>query len=256
MPTPSASTPPSWNVLPHGPLEQLAPNLWRVEGELPGMGLRRVMTVARRDDGSLLVHNAMALDEPSMRALDALGTVAFVLVPNGFHRIDAPAYAARYPEAKVLAPAGGLARVRQVVPRAVSCAELPADTSTSYALLEGCARQEGVLTVRSRASSEASEASEASERADEVTLVLNDVVFNMPHVPGAKGFVLRHVTQSTGGPRVSRLGRLFLVKDKRVMAAQLERLADTPGLRRVIVAHHEVLDVEPGAALRAVAATL
>lgn len=231
----------AWNVLPHGALEPLAPNVWRVEGELPGMPLKRVMTVARRDDGSLLVHNAMALDEASMRALDALGQVTAVIVPNGYHRIDAPAYAARYPEAGFFAPPGSLSRVNLAVPRAASSEGLAADATTRYDVLEGCGGQEGVLTVRS---------------GDEVTLVLNDVVFNMPHVPGVKGFVLRHVTASTGGPRVSRVGKLFLVKDRRALAAHLERLASTPGLRRVIVSHHEVLDVDPAASLRAVAASL
>jgi hypothetical protein len=231
----------TWNVLPHGPLEPLAPNVWRVEGELPGMPLKRVMTVARRDDASLLVHNAMALDEAAMSALDALGEVTAVIVPNGYHRIDAPAYAARYPEARFFAPAGSLARVQLVVPRAASSEGLVADASTRYELLDGCGGQEGVLTVRS---------------GDEVTLVLNDVVFNMPHVPGVKGFVLRHVTASTGGPRVSRVGKLFLVKDRRALAAHLERLASTPGLRRVIVSHHEVLDADPAGSLRAVAASL
>ncbi|HQY60980.1 MAG: hypothetical protein IPQ09_02795 [Myxococcales bacterium] len=231
----------AWNVLPHGPLEALAPNLWRVEGELPDMPLKRVMTVARRDDGSLLVHNAMALDETTMRALDARGQVTAVIVPNGFHRMDAPAYAARYPEAKFFAPNGSLGKVQLVVPRAASSEALVADASTGYEVLDGCGGQEGVLTVRS---------------GDEVTLVLNDVVFNMPHVPGVKGFVLRHVTASSGGPRVSRVGRLFLVKDKRALGAHLERLAATPGLRRVIVSHHEVLAADPAASLRAVAASL
>jgi hypothetical protein len=55
---------------------------------------------------------------------------------------------------------------------------------------------------------------------------------------------------------VSRVGRFFLVKDKAAFVAQLHRLADTPGLVRVIVSHHETITEHPGEALRAAAATV
>ena len=40
-------------------------------------------------------------------AIEALGPITAIVVPNEFHRLDAPAYAARYPAAKVYAPRGG-----------------------------------------------------------------------------------------------------------------------------------------------------
>jgi hypothetical protein len=91
---------------------------------------------------------------------------------------------------------------------------------------------------------------------DGVTVVLNDLVFNMPHLPGAQGFVLKHVTQSSGGPKLSRLVRWFVIKDKAAVRAELERLAALPGLVRVVVSHHETITDRPADALRAVAATL
>jgi len=75
-------------------------------------------------------------------------------------------------------------------------------------------------------------------------------------VSGFSGFVFKHVTRSSGGPRVSRIARLFLVKDKAAFRAHLERLASTKDLRRVIVSHHETITEDPAGALRAVAATL
>jgi hypothetical protein len=86
------------------------------------------------------------------------------------------------------------------------------------------------------------------------TIVLNDIVFNMPHVGGFSGFMLRHVTASTGGPRSSRIARWFLARDKPALRAHLERLAQLPEVRRVIVSHHQVID-EP-AVLRQLASTL
>jgi hypothetical protein len=176
-----------------------------------------------------------------MKELEALGEIAYIIVPNGFHRIDAARFARRYPDARVHCPAGSKKRVAAAVTVHGTLEEIPEDPDVRFEAVRGVADAEGVMVVRS---------------ADGVTLVINDLVFNMPHQEGVKGFVLRHVTASSGGPTMSRVARLFLVKDPAAVKAELERLAATPDLRRVIVSHHETLDVEPGAALRAVAATL
>jgi hypothetical protein len=86
-----------WKVLSHGEIEKLEPNLWRVVGTLPGMGLKRVMTLVRLDDGRIVVHSAIALDQASMAEIEAWGTPAVLLVPSRYHRLDAPAYLDRYP---------------------------------------------------------------------------------------------------------------------------------------------------------------
>ena len=88
------------------------------------------------------------------------------------------------------------------------------------------------------------------------SVVLNDAVFNMKHQPGLSGLVLRYVTASSGGPRVSRLAKLALVKDREALRAHLLRLAETPGLRRLIVSHHELVSDDAAGALRQAAATL
>lgn len=231
----------SWTVGGHRPIEKLSSRVWRVEGDLPKMPLKRVMTIVRLSDGRLVVHNAIALEDAAMREIEAWGPIAFVLVPNGYHRLDAPAFHARYPSARVLCPPGSRALVAEVVPDVGTYAELPADAAVSAGILDGVGEAEGFLRVEDESG---------------VTLVLNDAVFNMPHQPGLQGFVLRHFTASTGGPRVSRVGRFFLVKDKAAFAAHLMRLADTQGLRRVIVSHHETIEERPGDALRAAAATV
>ena len=77
----------TWQVFPHRPIEKLSPNLWRVEGDIPGAKGSRVMTLARLRDGSLLVHNAIALEEPLMAEVEAFGNPSILVVPNGFHRL-------------------------------------------------------------------------------------------------------------------------------------------------------------------------
>lgn len=229
-----------WTVLDHGPLERLGDDVWRVEGALPGMTMKRVMTIARRSDGQLVVHNAIAMRDDAMREIEALGPVAFVLVPNGFHRLDAPSFAKRYPSARVLCPRGARAKVEQVVAVHGDYSDFPADERVRLEHLDGVKEAEGAMTV---------------DGDDGATVVLNDIVFNMPHQPGFGGFVLR-MLGSSGGPRVTRIARLFLIDDKRAVRRHLERLAATPRLARVVVSHHEVIADDPGGTLRRVAATL
>lgn len=231
----------TWKVLPHRPIEHLADNLWRVEGGLEHMPLKRVMTVARRQDGGLVIHNAIALDDAAMAALDAWGPVTALLVPNGYHRLDARIFKQRYPAARVYCPRGATKKVEEVVPVDGSYEDFPADDTIELETLAGIKEQEGVMLVRSP---------------DGVTLVFNDAIFNMPHVPGFSGWILKHITQSTGGPRVSRIARLALIKDKAAFRADLERLADTPELRRLIVSHHCMVEGDAASAIRQAASTL
>lgn len=232
---------PTWTVLPHQPIEHLEDNLWRVQGSLQGMALRRVMTIARRGDGRLVIHNAIALDEASMAELDAWGEVGFILVPNGFHRLDAPAFKARYPQALVLCPSGSREKVAEVVRVDGVYEDFPEDPAIRLETLDGVGAMEGVMIVAS------------GERR---TVVFNDAVFNMPHGKGFTGFVFRHLTQSTGGPRVSRIAKLFVVKDKAAFRDHLARLAATPGLYRMIVSHHRTVEGDAAGAIRQAIDTL
>lgn len=227
-----------WTVLPHGPLEQLEPNLWRVEGSLPSMPLKRVMTIAKLASGGLVVHNPICIDDP--KALEALGTVEFIVVPNGWHRQDLAAFHARYPTAHVLAAPGAKKKVAEVDAGVEDLTVLPPNPDVALEPLDGMNQMEVVMTVRT---------------VGVPSLVFGDAVFNMPHLTGFHGFVLRHITGSSGGPKTSRIARLFMIKDKRAFAAHLERLA-TPDLRRAIVAHHEVIVDDPAGTLKRIAASL
>lgn len=229
-----------WRVVPHGPLEKLADNLWRVEGEVPGMPLKRVMAVMRLRDGRLVVHGAIALDEPAMKALEALGEPAVLLVPSAYHRMDAPRFARRYPKMRVYCPHGATERVAARVRVDGTYEDFEGDATVQLEPVDGIRDAEGVVRV-------------ASE--DGTTLVFNDVLFNMPHAPGLGGLFTRFIG-SSGGPRVSRTGRFFLVSDARALARRFVALAATRDLVRVMVAHHETITDQPAEALRAVATTL
>jgi hypothetical protein len=154
--------------------------------------------------------------------------------------MDAPAFKKRYPMMKVLCPEGVRKKVEEVVEVDGTYADLPADERVSLRYLDGVAKGEGYLEVRSESGT---------------SLVFNDVMFNMPHLPGLQGLVLR-IVGSTGGPKVTRVGKLFLVKDRAALRAQLLALADTPKLARVVVMHGDTVTDDPAGMLRKVAATL
>lgn len=231
----------TWTVLPHLPIQELTENLWRVQGSLPGMPLKRVTSIARRETGELVIHNAMAMNEQAMARIEAWGTPATLLVPNGYHRLDAFAFKARFPGIQVLCPRGATKRVSQVVAVDGAYEDFLADAAIRLEPLAGVAAAEGVMVVESR---------------DGATLVFNDLIFNMPHGKGAMGLVFRHVTQSTGGPRISRIVRLFMVRDRAALRARLHELSALPDLKRVIVSHHRIITDDPAGTLRAVADAL
>ena len=228
----------SWTVLPHGPLEKLSERVWRLEGSLERMPLQRVMTIAMRSDGGLVVHNPICVEDG---VLDGLGTIAVIVVPSASHRLDARVFHERYPTARVICPPGARDKVAEVVPVTATYADEPADANVWFETLDGVRGGEGAMFVRD---------------ASGVTIVLNDIVFNMPHRSGVSGFILRRITGSSGGPKISRIGRWFIAKDKPALKACFERLAATPDLTRILVAHHEVIDREPGKVLREIATTL
>lgn len=71
-----------------------------------GMELGGRMTVIRLPDGGLWLHSPVKLDAAARSAVDALGPVRFLVAPNVMHHVFLGDWAAAYPSAKVLAPAG------------------------------------------------------------------------------------------------------------------------------------------------------
>lgn len=223
----------SWTVLPHKPIEKYSSNLWRVSGTMNGK-VQRQMVLAKMDDGRVLVHNAIALDDSEMAELEAWGEPSVIFVPNGFHRQDAFIWKQRYPKAKVVAPAGSKKRVAKAVPVDAVTEEAPKDGHVRLLPLAGMPA-ESVLEVTSDGG---------------VTLVFCDAVMNMPKLGGPMGFFLG----PTGQIALPRAMRWFFVKDKPGFAAQLEQLAATPRLERLCFGHGKAETEDPAGALRRVAA--
>lgn len=207
-----------WKILPHGPLVQLAPRLWQATGELKNPPLPRAMTVWRMDDGGLLVHSVVNLDEAAMAALEALGTPRVMVVPNGFHRMDAAAWKARYPDLRVVCPAAVRAKVEEKVKVDGDDTDLPGVVTHT---LPGCKEDEHAYELDS---------------GDGKALLFCDALFNVDHRPGFGGFVLKLVG-STGFFGMTRVGRLALLKDAAPWKAWLAAQAERDDVTLVTVAH-------------------
>jgi hypothetical protein len=75
-----------------------------------GARLRARTTVLRLDVGSLLLHTPAPPNDALADALSKLGPVRWLVVPNCWHHLGAPAAAARFQEARLVAPASALRR--------------------------------------------------------------------------------------------------------------------------------------------------
>jgi hypothetical protein len=222
-----------WQPLPHEPLQKLAENLRWVRAPIPGISLKRTMTVARLADGRLVIWSAIALDEPSMQELEAWGTPAFLIVPSALHRLDAAAYKSRYPKLSVLGPAGARKAIEQLLPLDGLLQEFPRDAGVSFRPLAGIKHKEGVMLVRS---------------SDGTTVVLNDALFNMPLPRDFPANLIVKALGSAPGPRVSRAVKLLWCDDRSGFRGSLSELGKIPDLTRVVVAHDAIAE---GAAARA-----
>lgn len=226
----------TWTVLPHEPIEKHSENLWTVSGNMPG-GNQRRMSVARRADGKLVIHNPIALNDDEMKELEAFGRPAFLIVPNSFHRQDSVIYKQRYPDLAVFCPTAARKRVAELVPVQGNLDELPPDPVVEVCHLHGVKQTEGVLRVNSRTGTD---------------LVFNDTLLNMPPTGGMKALFL----SPTGTLSVPRFMRWFMMKSGAELKQHLEDLAQLPNLRHIVPGHGDVVATDPSAALKTAAARL
>jgi len=114
-----------------------------------------------------------------MRELEALGMPAFLIVPSAIHRIDAHPWKERYPQIVVIAPAGARDKISEVVAIDATAAEL-GDPRVRIDVVPGTDRRELAMTVETGTGQDMKK-----------TLIVNDLIFNLPRIPGFAGWGLR-----------------------------------------------------------------
>jgi hypothetical protein len=240
------------HVLPHGAIEELAPNLWHVTGTLPSSTMvPREMVLYRFAEDSLLIHSAIALNEPEMVKLESLGTPKILIVPNRIHRLDASVYKQRYPQLIVVCPAAAKPYVEQVV----AIDGIAEEVLPTYGII--CHEPIGI-----RPQELVYELSLPTGKA----LVFTDILFNLnksyfqQHLPTGE-FLLQwlgaSVIGSSGFFGITGLGRRFFMKERNAYRQWLEALADgIPDLRVISVAHGSPIVVDCNYRLREAAKRL
>jgi hypothetical protein len=113
----------------------------------------------------------------------------------------------------------------------------PADKLVRFEVLDGMPK-ESVMIVTSEA---------------RTTLVFGDTFMNVAHLPGFWGGAYRMLGAS-GGPRVHPF--MKWMSKKKLLGAHLLRLAETPGLVRIVPGHGDVIENDAAQVLRAAAAMM
>jgi hypothetical protein len=227
-----------WTVLPHGNVTRVNERIAAVVGDLqmPLLHLPRRMTAVRLSSGDLVIFSAIALREPEMAKLEALGRPAFLIVPSERHRLDAPGYARRYPNMKIVAPRAGAEKIGEVV---------RIDTSTP---------DFGDPTVRFVEI--AADSALEVDCDDGLTVIVNDLIGDIHGESGVGGWLLRVMGFAGDDPHVPGPVKLMLGKHKREVAQQFRRWAERADLRRIVVSHGDSIEVDPRGVLRTLAASL
>ncbi|MEZ4323249.1 MAG: hypothetical protein R3F61_37645 [Myxococcota bacterium] len=233
------------SVLEHGDIEALAPNLWWVWSACPGAPVRRNMAVIRLPDGGLILHSPTCLDDERMAAIDALGPVRFLLVPSAGHRSDLKRFAARYPDAKVIAPRNARAEVEKVGPVHEDCEAALPPLGIGVQAPDGM--KDGYELVYTVPLDDGGSA-----------LVVNDVLGGShPHpVPGFQGFLGKMLGPPGGELGMARIVRFMFGKDMVRFRAFVSALAEQPDLRVLFTSHGGPVTEDVPGALRAAAARI
>jgi hypothetical protein len=179
------------------------------------------------NSNSLLIHSAIALDEESMKLLDNLGSVDYLIVPNRFHRADIAVYKQRYPKALILAPSVARSHVEKIVPVDHDCEEFLPRLGIQFEVPPG-GGMELVYKIKVH-----------EHDYDGYAFVCADTLFNLP-----KGnFFTDHIMGNSGFFGVSRIGRIVLWWNKETIATAnwFQSLSESCNWEFIIVGHGDVV---------------
>ena len=217
-------------------MEAIADDVWGVSGaaRMPGgvvFPLR--MTVIRLPDGGLWLHSPVAIDDATAREIEALGPVRHLVAPSLLHDLHSGAAKARWPEARLHAPAALRARRP----------DLPIDEDLS----DGRSWGDAVVALAIRGAPKLDEF-EFLHRPSR-TLLVTDLVF---HVLAPVTFATKLVLCGAGcHGRLgsSRAWRWVFAQDRAAVAASVERILALD-FDRLVPAHGEVIPRGAAPALR------
>ena len=219
------------HVSRHGALQEIWPGvLYVLEASGCDMGPPTRNMVIYRIPGSdgvqndkenpLVIYNAVAVDENTMKEIEALGWPTVLIVPNCYHRCCAAVYKKRYPDVLVTCPAPAREKVLEVVDVEKTIDEwAKMDEWSKYVAsktIDGWGPFENVLELQLEASAKGKKA-----------VVVCDLLFTVPYNDDA-GYAERFMTWLFDSsivlptekdeiivPKVARLSRIFALRTGR-----------------------------------------
>jgi hypothetical protein len=206
-------------ILPHGELEPLLPDLWRVVGTAPTpIPMPRSMYVWRMADRRLLLYSVIAMHDAGMRALEALGQPAVAVVPHPKHTRDLRFYKTRYPALTIVGAHDAQAKVPEL---RFDAAGVDGYGATTH-IVPGMKLTEEVVELPVQGG-----------RALLFTDLVND--------PGPHPGLLARLFGPPAGGGVAKVLKLTQIKNVEEVRAFLERLAALPEVKLVAGCHGDVV---------------
>ena len=231
-------------IFPHGLPERLSDGVWLVAGGLQ-FPLRRNMIVLQLPSGELLLHSVVALGEDGLKALEALGKPAYVIVPSVAHQLDSRFYHQRFPELKFVTPAFARDEVAKRVP--------------VFAIAEEFLPPLGFVLHTVTGTRIAEYAYEWPLPSGGRMLMLNDLLGGghfEDRTSRMGRLLIRHMGPPNGRLDISRIFRLTQTTDAKAIRRLAGELAKIPDLRLITVSHGDPVTNDAAGALRAVASDL
>ncbi|MFB1480232.1 DUF4336 domain-containing protein [Corallococcus sp. RDP092CA] len=191
-----------------------------------GLELGGRMTVLRLPDGGLWVHSPVAFTPARRAAVEALGTVRFLVAPNLLHHLHLPDWSAAFPDARVVAPAG----LRAKRPSLRIDQELDDTPDPAWAPVLEQMHVRGMPTVNEF----------LFFHRPSRTLLITDLAFHFQRADSRALRLYLRLNRAWGRLAPTVLERL-LMKDKEAVRASIQRALKWD-VERVIVCHGQVLE--------------
>lgn len=175
---------------------EAGPGVWVRSYRFSGASTSNAFVVRFGDGELAIISPPCHVDEAGFTELDALGRVSALVAPNGFHHLGLPAFAARYPDAKLYANPSASKRIAKKYPKMRAFESMEA--------LE--ARLPAGLRIFDPPHMKTPDAMAWAETPSGVIWYSNDVLGNLSELPSA--WILRKLfewTKSAPGFKVNRL---------------------------------------------------
>lgn len=230
-----AKQPRPWIVTRHDPIEKLEENLWTVAGDVPGLPIRRRMSIVKLSSGELLFFNAVPLEDAVLEEVRSWGRPSMLVVPHHQHMIDAYAFREKL-GLRLYGPAECEKEIRTRAELTGTLEAIKSDGDVTVQAIPGVKLGEPAIIVRSGG--------------NRVSLLFGDAIQNTRKESLKLPFRLMGFG---GGPKVVPVFKMMFVKDKPRLKAQLSEWSELAGLARLVPSHGDIVSSAAGAALKTAA---